>query len=377
MKTDRELSLSDAGIAVDSAESMLSYPVLVGAGAIEAATELCKPFQRMALVADKTVLELHGERLGGLRDLPIFELTPGEANKNWERLGEILEFMSTTELSRDSLLLTFGGGMTGDMGGLAASLFKRGIAVGHLPSTLLSQVDASVGGKTAVNLPAGKNLAGTFHPPRFVLADLDLLKTQSTNEWRSGLGEVVKTALLARAPLFEDLESVAPSLTEPGRANTKTLTSLVRACIRAKAQWVQADPTEQGSRKALNLGHTFGHAIEHAAGYGAVPHGIAVAMGMILAVRASRAHGTLLQEDLEERLTQLLRNLGLPCNWSEWSKGEQAALSVQSLIEGLAHDKKGQVAKPRFVLPQAVEKVLWDQELDPNTLSAIIEAWLV
>lgn len=376
MTTPRELPLSDAGIPVDSAESMLSYPVLVGAGAVEAAGELCRPFERVALLADKTVLGLHGDRLGDLRNLPTFELTPGEANKDWKHLGEILEFMSSAGLSRDSLLLTFGGGMTGDMGGLAASLFKRGMSVGHIPSTLLSQVDASVGGKTAVNLPAGKNLAGTFHPPRFVLADLDLLKTQDLNEWRSGLGEVVKTALLARAPLFGELEKAAPSIANPESADNEVLATLVQACVRTKAQWVQADPTEQGSRKALNLGHTFAHAIEHATGYGTIPHGIAVALGMVLALNASKATGALLEHGLEERLLQLLQNLGLPRTWKECSESGQTTLSAQSLIQGLAQDKKGQVAKPRFVLPQAIGKVLWDQELEATTLNSVIDAWL-
>ncbi len=376
MTTERELPLSDAGFPVDSAESMLSYPVLVGARAIEAAGELCRPFEHVALLADETVLGLHGERLGDLCNLPTFVLTPGEANKDWKHLGQILEFMSSAGLSRDSLLLTFGGGMTGDMGGLAASLFKRGMSVGHIPSTLLSQVDASVGGKTAVNLPAGKNLAGTFHPPRFVLADLDVLRTQDLNEWRSGLGEVVKTALLARAPLFEELEKAALSIANPQSADYETLSTLVQACIRTKAQWVQTDPTEQGSRKALNLGHTFGHAIEHATGYGTVPHGIAVAMGLVLAMNASKASGTLLEHDLQERVLQLLQNLGLPRSWKECPKSEQTPLSTRSLVQGLAQDKKGQVAKPRFVLPQAIGKVLWDQELETTTLNAVIDGWL-
>lgn len=374
METPRELPLSNASTLPDSAESLLTYPVLVGRGATQAAADLCRPFPKVALIVDETVLRLHRGKLGNLEYLPTYVLPSGESHKDWNQLGQVLEFMAEAGLSRDSLLLTFGGGMTGDMGGLAASLFKRGLSVGHMPTTLLAQVDASVGGKTAINLPAGKNLAGTFHPPRFVLADLDVLETQALHEWRSGLGEVVKTALLAKPPLFEELESAAQSIGDP--TGNEALESIVLACIRTKAQWVQADPTEQGSRKALNLGHTFGHAIEHALGYGVVPHGIAVAMGLTLAFRASRAAGVPVQEDLEARCAQLLQNLGLPRSWSEWEGSALVPLDTESIMGGLAHDKKGAVAKPRFVLPQSLGKVLWDQKLDDSTLRKLIGDWL-
>ncbi|MDF1837326.1 MAG: 3-dehydroquinate synthase [Planctomycetota bacterium] len=365
METPRELPLSDAAILPDSAESMLAYPVLVGTGAIEAASDLCRAFPKVALIADETVLRLHRSRLGALENLPTFVLPSGEVHKDWAQLGQVLDFMADAGLSRDSLLLTFGGGVTGDMGGLAASLFKRGLAVGHMPTTLLAQVDASVGGKTA----------GTFHAPHFVLADLDVLETQALHEWQSGLGEVVKTALLARAPLFEELEHAAPMLGRPD-GDRASLASIVLASIRTKAQWVQTDPTEQGSRKALNLGHTFGHAIEHAAGYGVIPHGIAVAMGLVLALRTSHRAGVLTNEDLEPRCLDLLKTLGLPRTWSQWSAARHHTITTDAIIQGLAHDKKGAFSNPRFVLPQTFGKVLWDQEIDEKSLRQIIGDWL-
>ena len=376
MQAPRELPLSDAGLLPEMAESLLSYPVLVGHGALEAASDLCKPFQTVALLADETVLALHGKKLGALQGLPTFVLPSGESHKDWAQLGQVLDFMADAGLSRDSLLLTFGGGVTGDMGGLAASLFKRGLSVAHMPTTLLAQVDASVGGKTAVNLSAGKNLAGTFHAPRFVLADLQVLATQDLQDWRSGLGEVVKAVLLAKPSLFEELERIATSVASPGGTDPEALGSLIKACIRTKAQWVQSDPTELGPRKALNLGHTFGHAIEHATGFGTVPHGIAVALGLGLAVRASHSQGMLIQTDLEQRLMDLLKTLGLPRSWSEWNAGKAATLDSDAFLKGLAQDKKGQVSKPRFVLPQAIGKVQWDQEIEAQSLRTTIEDWL-
>lgn len=376
METPRERPLSDAARMPESAESLLAYPVLVGTGAIEAAVELCKPFNKVALLADQTAFELHGHRLGTLSNLQTHVLPSGETNKDWQNLGQVLDFMSGAGLSRDSLLLTFGGGVTGDMGGLAASLFKRGMSVGHIPTTLLSQVDASVGGKTAINLPAGKNLVGTFHAPRFVLADLDVLNTQDLREWHSGLGEVVKTSLLARAPSLARLEAAAPLVAQPGGDGSEALGLLIQDCIRTKAQWVQSDPTEIGSRKALNLGHTFGHAIEHATKFGTVPHGIAVGMGLVLAIQVSRQAGVLAQEDLEPRMLNLLKDLGLPRYWSEWEGHAGTPLDADALIEGFAHDKKGAVAQPRFVLPQALGKVLWDQKIDSHILHSTLEKWL-
>ncbi|MCA9001003.1 MAG: 3-dehydroquinate synthase [Planctomycetes bacterium] len=353
----------------------LNYPVLVGAGAIEAAAEFCAPFDRVALLADETALGFHKDRLAGLHGVPTQVLPPGESSKEWTQLGQVLDFMADVGLSRRSLLLTFGGGVTSDLGGLAASLFNRGTSVGHLPTTLLSQVDASIGGKTAINLSAGKNLAGTFHAPRFVLADPSVLATQAVEEWQSGLGEVVKSALLARPRHFQTLEDAAGTIQSPNGAQTPEMAAIIQSCIQTKAQWVQEDPTEQGARKALNLGHTFAHALEHLAGYGEIPYGIAVGMGLVLATQTARAMGVLEEEDLEPRLLDLMKTLGLPRYPSEWKASSALNWNADLWIASFAHDKKGSVAQPRFVLPVRLGRVLWDQKVDSDLLRDVIDRW--
>ncbi|MEZ6003082.1 MAG: 3-dehydroquinate synthase family protein [Planctomycetota bacterium] len=360
----------------EDAEQVPSYPILVGDRARLAWKELAAPFRGVALLADATVWDLHGAEVPGLADLPRFLLPSGESSKDWQHLGEVLGFLADADLGPGSLLLTLGGGVVSDLGGLAASIYKRGMAVAHMPSTLLAQVDASVGGKTAVNLPQGKNLVGTYHMPAFVLMDPEVLRTLPIEEWRSGLGEVCKTALLARRPVLHQLEDTAASLSDPTKAGSRAIESIVRASVRTKAQWVEADPTEKGCRKALNLGHTFAHAIEHAAGFGTVPHGIAVAFGLQLALRASADRDMLFDQSLTERIPALLGALGLPRSWRTYSSRLGIDLTVEDLMQGLAHDKKGDVRKPRFVLPLEAGRVVWDIELEPDHIEQLWRGFL-
>lgn len=323
------------------------YRVHVGAGVLGEALAELDSGESAAVLADTRVIELHAARLGSLADLPRLELPGGEATKSLDCLGQVLEFMAHSALSRSSTLVTLGGGVIGDLGGLAASLFKRGTQVVHCPSTLLAQVDASVGGKTAVNLPSGKNLAGTFHQPRAVFADTELLATLPAEERASGLGEVVKTALIGGESDLAAVEAMA----EPLALLEPTATAdVVRACVTIKARVVASDPEERGARRSLNLGHTFAHAIEHAAGYGVVPHGVAVACGLCLALQASDRLGLLADAALEARVHGLLGILGLPTSLSELRERYGAELGLESLMAGLAHDKKGRVGAPELVL---------------------------
>ena len=361
----------------DSTENLLSYPVLTGVNARLAWQDLSAPFDRVVVVADQAVWALHETHLGRLAEQPVHAVPGGESAKTWGQLQALLDFLAAQGCGRNSLLLTVGGGSISDLGGLAASLFKRGIAVGHLPTTLLAQVDASVGGKTAINLPAGKNLVGTFHAPRFVLADPRFLQTLPIDEWRSGLGEVLKSALLARKPLWRELGGDASRWATPEQAAGEEVSRLVAACVVTKAQWVQTDPTEANARKALNLGHTFGHALEHAAGYGQVPHGVAVAFGLRLALQASArterlAHPGLI-EDLDERLEQL----GLPRVWSDWDPNQESPLSLEALRTGMRHDKKGAAGQARFVLPIDLGRVVWDVPLESDRVDALWEEVLL
>lgn len=300
---------------------------------------------RVAVVADERVCELHG---GVGVDAPTLKLQGGEGIKSLGVLGEVLDFCAQSSLSRQSLLVAYGGGTVGDLTGLAASLFKRGLRVVQVPTTLLAQVDASVGGKTGINLAAGKNLAGTFHQPHAVYCDTGLLETLSDAEFQSGLGEVLKTALVDGVDSFEELERSAPQL---ATRDADALRDTVAQCVATKARVVVSDPEERGARRALNLGHTFGHAIEHAAGYGRVPHGVAVGVGLRLAAAASKA----VFEDCDmdaARIGALLGAFGLPGDLNALRdrydlRGE---LNAEALIDGLGHDKKGRVGAPEFVL---------------------------
>ena len=326
------------------------YPVVVGPGVLDGVSRAISG-RSAALVADRAVASLHLSRLGAVSDLPRFECEGGEGAKSLDVLGEVLEFMAAAGLSRSSVLVTLGGGTLGDLGGLAASLFKRGCGVIHAPTTLLAQVDASVGGKTAINLDAGKNLAGTFHQPEAVFADAEVLSTLPDREFESGLGEVVKTALIAGEAELGHLEAESERL----RAREAgAVSEAVRLCVSTKARIVAEDPLEAGPRRALNLGHTFAHGIEHAAGYGAVPHGIAVAVGLVLAARAAERADLAGAPGLPERIETLLGRLGLPSDLASLRESCGVTLAPEAILEGLAQDKKGSVGQPEFVLPRAV-----------------------
>lgn len=346
------------------------YDVIVGPGvaarAPEAAGQSAKD-GRTALVADERVLRLHGPPAAF--DGPMLALAGGESAKTFAVLERVLDFCAASNLSRGSALMAYGGGTIGDLTGLSASLFKRGLSVVQVPTTLLSQVDASVGGKTAVNLTSGKNLAGTFHQPSVVLCDTALLGTLEKREFASGLGEVLKTAFLAGEEELSALEAHAGALWARDPA---ALQGTVAMCVRTKAGVVASDPMERGPRRALNLGHTFAHAIEHAAGYGTIPHGVAVGVGLALAARAS---GMVMGEGtgLAERTTRSLGLFGLPATLEQLRAdyGLGHALSAAALIQGLGHDKKGAAGSPEFVLPTRPGHVELGVPLAPAVLESL------
>ena len=306
-----------------------------------------------AVLADARASALHGARLHGLESAPRIEIEPGEASKRFAVLERALQRMAELGLDRNSLLVTLGGGVATDLGGLAASLYMRGIDVVHAPTTLLAQVDAAVGGKTAVDLAAGRNLAGTFHQPRAVYADTETLGTLDDLELRSGLGEVAKCALLGADGLLELLEDHASLVLA---RDPDTLTAVVAACVRLKARIVASDEREAGPRRALNLGHTFAHAIEHAAGAGRIPHGVAVAVGLALALEASRRLGLLADEPLRERALSLLDRLGLPTSLAALGARFDVTLDPPALLAALARDKKSHASQVVLVLPTRIGK---------------------
>jgi len=343
------------------------YDVIVGAGVRSEAHALTDARDQVAVLADRRVQALHGPLIEGASTL---EVDGGEPLKSMDGLAEALDFCAAAGLSRGSLLIAYGGGTVGDLGGLAASLFKRGIDVLQVPTTLLAQVDASVGGKTAINLRSGKNLAGTFHQPARVLCDTSLLGTLSDAEFASGLGEVIKTSIIGGEDMVSLTEGLMASLIE---RDPSALATVIEACVRVKARVVVSDPEERGPRRALNLGHTFAHAIESAAGYGAVPHGVAVGVGLALAARAAEstcgASGA-----LTERTTLLLERAGLPPSLQvlRGAYGLEEQLTPAALRAGLAHDKKGSVGAPEFVLARGVGDVIMGQHLDEDLLAQLL-----
>ena len=350
----------------------------VGEGCLERLEELLEG-RRAHLVADEHVLELHGSALPQALTDRATRVPQGEAAKEFGTLGELLEQLAQQGLDRDSVLVTFGGGAACDLGGLAAALHLRGIDVVHLPTTLLAQVDASVGGKTAVNLRAGKNLVGRIYAPLAVLCDTRWLPTLPDEQWRSGLGEVLKSAVLSGEEDLAALESHAASLRQPDvQANAEPVADTIARCVRFKANVVTADEQERGERELLNLGHTFGHAIELHYGYGLIPHGLAVAAGIGAALAVSQRLGPLEDATLPERIGRLARQLGLPASPAELARRHPGtSVTGQQLVHAMGTDKKARAGTLRFVSlvrpGQGQFGIEWDLEEVAKVLDELLQ----
>ena len=327
----------------------VSYDVAIANGLIESVgTRIAEvtSSRRFALVTDTTVDTLFGDAVarsitaaGG--EIVRMSVEPGETSKSWDVAGRLLERMSEAGLRRGDAVIALGGGVVGDLAGFCAGVYMRGIGVIHIPTTLLAQVDSSIGGKTGVDLPRGKNLAGAFHHPLAVLTDPSVLVGLPEREWLSGLAEVAKSAFLDSVEAVEQLEADAEALVAREAAAT------YRAVVMAaglKVRIVTADPLEGGIRGSLNYGHTLGHAIETVAGYGAVPHGRAVADGIRFAARlAEDALGS--DEAWTERQEALLDALGLTTVGAACAVGEPDALR-----RAMAADKKARSSSVRLAL---------------------------
>jgi 3-dehydroquinate synthase len=359
------MSRSPITVEINTACASRACRVVVGTGHLEA--EL-NPKDCSFLVADEYVLGLHFVSLGAAADLPGARLPRGEDAKTFGRLEAILDTLAVMGADRRSVLLAFGGGATCDVSGLASALFMRGISWVAAPTTLLAQVDASVGGKTAINTRVGKNLVGAFHQPELVVADTSLLATLDDAELQSGLGEVLKTALLGACidgagGMFEWLERIDTSLLK--QRDPEVLAQIVTGCVRFKADIVAKDEREAGPRKMLNLGHTFAHAIELVAGFGTIPHGVAVAAGIGEALRIARREGLLKDRDLPERTARLAERLGLPKNTGDLRAASGLELPEELLVTAMAGDKKNRAGELRLVIPKALGEVAMDVHVDP------------
>jgi len=329
------------------------YSITIGPGQLADGPALARHVRgrHVLLVSDSEVAPLY---LAGVRsallqarpDLSIGEhvLPAGEASKNLAEFGRAIEALAALGATRDACVFALGGGVVGDLSGFAAACWMRGVDCVQLPTTLLAMVDSSVGGKTAVDLPAGKNLVGAFHPPRAVVADTDVLATLPARELRAGLAEVVKYGALGDPAFFDWLQQHAQGLVAGD--SSLLAEAIARSCAH-KAAIVERDPREKGERALLNLGHTFGHAIETEQGYAApgrdaLNHGEAVAVGMVLAARLSTALGRAPAADAD-RLVGVLQSLQLPVQLP-------AGLAPASLLERMRLDKKNVAGRLRLVL---------------------------
>jgi 3-dehydroquinate synthase len=347
-----------------------SYEVRIGRGLIDDAGRHVRPLLKRpfaAVVMDRTVADLHGERLlGALRAEGITAhpvvVPPGEETKSFAGLAALCDELLALELDRSDQIIAFGGGVVGDLAGFAAAILKRGIDFIQIPTTLLAQVDSSVGGKTAIDTPRGKNLIGAFHQPRLVLADLGVLATLPGREMVCGYAEVLKYGLLGDADFFAGLETATPRVL--GREDAP-LAWAVRRCVDMKAGIVAEDEREGGARALLNLGHTFGHAIEAATGFGeALKHGEAVGLGCALAFRFSQRLGLCPGQDAL-RAERAIAAAGLPTRLAE-VRGHP--FSAEALIASMAQDKKAQAGALTFVLVRAIGEAFVAKGLDPGPL---------
>ena len=351
-----------------------SYEVIVGHGLVESAGARIRPLlkrARVAVVSDETVWGLHGAQLtAGLSAsgiaCPAVVMPPGEPTKSFAGLAEVSDRLLALELDRGDLIVAFGGGVVGDLAGFAASIYKRGIDFVQIPTTLLAQVDSSVGGKTAIDTPRGKNLIGAFHQPRLVLADLDVLNTLPDREMRAGYAEVIKYGLLGDFAFFEWLEA---HVAEVLARSPDALAQAVSRSVEMKAQIVMDDEREAGVRALLNLGHTFGHALEAESGFGGqLLHGEAVAAGCALAFRYSAAQGLCPSQDAR-RAIDAIAAAGLPTTLAEVS---EAAPNAETLVRHMIQDKKAEDGRLTLILARAIGDAFVAKDVDAATVASFL-----
>ncbi len=348
-------------ITVDLGER--SYPIVIGRGLLDGGFDLANFIDGTdcLVVSNETVAPLYRERilpnLSGTAVTTI-ELPDGESHKSLATMQKILDRLVESGANRDVTIVALGGGVVGDITGFAAACYMRGVAFIQIPTTLLAQVDSSVGGKTGVNHPQGKNLIGAFHQPRVVMIDTDTLNTLPDRELKAGLAEVIKYGAICDTGFFAWLEQNLQALL--AREPAALQYAIQRSC-ELKAEVVAGDEREAGRRAILNFGHTFGHAIEHCQGYGEWLHGEAVAAGMVMAAELSGIDG-----DEQRRLSALLQKAGLPtaapaidaCNW----------------YEAMGLDKKVQKKQLRFVLLRTLGEAFVTSSFDADKLQSVIDA---
>lgn len=356
-----------------------SYEVHVGHGLLDDAAAKAEPFlrkQSVPVVADAKAWAAHGARLGrSLEDagheVALYEVASGESSKSWSELEKLTDWMLQQGVERGDHVLALGGGVVGDLTGFACSIVKRGCGFVQLPTTLLAQVDSSVGGKTAINTSAGKNLIGAFHQPSLVLADLDALATLPQRELQAGYAEVLKYGVLGDEDFFEWLSLIGGAAVLA--LQPQALEQAVATSVTAKARIVAEDERELADRRALlNLGHTFGHALEAQTGFSdRLLHGEGVALGMVLAARYSARRGLISAEEAE-RVTAAVVAAGMPSEISALGLN----CSGQTLAEHMMHDKKMDAGTLPFILLRAIGEAFVDKSVELSDVAAFLDEQL-
>jgi len=351
-----------------------SYDILIGKGLLaEAGARIAAlaPKARLAIVTDSNVAALHLATLAASLDAAGLEhstitIRPGEASKAYGTFAEVCDGLLATRVERGDLVVAFGGGVVGDLAGFAAAVIRRGMRFVQVPTSLLAQVDSSVGGKTGINSPHGKNLVGAFHQPSLVLADTGVLDTLSPREFRAGYAEVAKYGLINDAPFFAWLEKNWPEILAGGAARQEAIAT---SC-RSKAAIVARDETETGERALLNLGHTFGHALEAVTRYDSarLVHGEGVAIGMVLAHEFSARLGLCPQEE-PSRVAAHLATAGLPTRLGDVPGG---AGTAETLMNAILQDKKVKRGKLTFILTRGIGESFIANDVDPAAVTAFL-----
>jgi 3-dehydroquinate synthase len=347
-----------------------SYDIKIGGGLLASLGEQCAQLRlekRCAIISDTNVSTHYAAATSqalleaGFQPVTV-EVPAGEMAKSLKTVQACYDQLAAQHLERRSFIVALGGGVVGDLAGFVAATYLRGIAFIQIPTTLLAQVDSSVGGKVGVNLKSGKNLVGAFHQPRLVLCDLDTLKTLPEREFRSGLAEVIKYGIIYDAGLFGELERVMPKILA---RDAETLARVIARSCEIKAEVVQQDETEGGLRAILNFGHTVGHALEAISHYGKYLHGEAISIGQVAAAKLSNQMAGLAQEEVQ-RIIDLFRNAGLPTSL-EWNGAER-----KKLIAAMKHDKKVAAGEVKFVLARRIGKVDFGRAVPSELLEEVL-----
>jgi len=353
-----------------------AYDIHVGQGLLAGSPALLAPLlqrEKLVIVSDETVAALHLPALtsalgaAGIATETLV-LAAGEATKDWRNLETTVEWLLAQKTEREDVVLALGGGVIGDLVGFAAAVLRRGVRFVQMPTSLLAQVDSSVGGKTGINSTKGKNLIGAFHQPALVLADVDVLDTLQPRDFLAGYGEVVKYGLLGDADFFAWLEEYGPALA--GGDVAARIAAIKKSC-QMKADIVVRDETEKGERALLNLGHTFGHALEAATGYSTrLLHGEGVAIGCALAFELSQRLG-LCSQECPSRVRQHLRDMGMKATLADIAGDLPDAIQ---LLELMGQDKKVKGGKLNFVLPRAIGDTFVTSDVDLAVVKEVLSA---